>query len=217
VISTLRWYEICGINDTSDQNQKSYIMKKIFVVLSLCLMITGLRGQDRFTDPRDGNEYSTITVQGMTWMAENLRYKAGEGAYYFDNDPNNIPIYGVLYDWKTAISVCPDGWHLPSGEEFHKLVNFNEQKERWTYIASEPASFRIQLAGMKDHEGTYTEMDESGYYWTSTEYDKDFAEYFSYLLITKDPVVDISRKEDTQDVHGSEKSNKYSVRCVKNQ
>lgn len=192
-------------------------MKKAITLLLLILLFAGVRGQEKLKDPRDGNEYRTISVQGKTWMAENLRYKATEGAFYFDNDPNNVPIYGVLYNWETAIKVCPDGWHLPSGEEYHNLVNFNEQKERWTNVASEPASFRIQLAGMQDYEGTFTELDESGYYWTSTEYDKEFAEYFSYMLITFNTVVDISRKEDIQDVHGSEKSNKYSVRCVKNQ
>ena len=197
--------------------KKLYNMKKVIILFILSLWISCLMGQEKYIDPRDGNEYRTITVQGITWMAENLRFKGGKGADYFDNDPNNIPIYGVLYNWETAKSVCPDGWHLPSGEEFHNLVNFNEQKERWTNKSSEPASFRIQFGGMQDHEGIFTELDESGYYWTSTEYDKDFAEYFSYLLITRNPVVDISRKEDVQDVHGSEKTNKYSVRCVKNQ
>ena len=69
---------------------------------------------------------------------------------------------------------------------------------------------------MQDYEGTFTEMDQSAYFWTSTEYDKDNAEYLSYLVVIKTPVVDISRKADIADVHGTEKTNKYSVRCVKN-
>ena len=69
---------------------------------------------------------------------------------------------------------------------------------------------------MQDYEGTFTEMDESAYYWTSTEYDKDNAEYFSYMVVVSTPIVDISRKEDIADMHGAEKINKYSVRCLKN-
>jgi uncharacterized protein (TIGR02145 family) len=191
-------------------------MKKIFSLLILSGLIVNLLGQDKFTDPRDGNVYKTITVQGVKWMAENLRYKTPEGAYYFDNDTNNIPIYGVLYEWKTASKVCPAGWHLPSGSEFQTLVNYYDQKDTWRNKSTEAASFSIQLAGMQDYEGTFTEMDESGYYWTSTEYDKDNAEYFSYILFIETPVVDISRREDIADIHGTEKSNKYSVRCVKN-
>jgi uncharacterized protein (TIGR02145 family) len=190
-------------------------MKEILSAFVFLVIFTCLSGQDKFTDNRDGNVYQTITIEGVTWMAENLKFKAKEGAYYFDNDPNNIPAYGVLYEWKTALSVCPAGWHLPSGAEFQTLANHFEHKETWRKITSEHSSFGIQLGGMQDYEGTFSEMDESGYYWTSTEYDKNSAEYFSYLLINEIPVIDISREEDITDIYGTEKANKYSVRCVR--
>lgn len=148
-------------------------------------------------------------------MTENLRYIGKNGAKFFDNDSNNIPVYGVLYEWKTAVATCPQGWRLPTGSEFQTLMNHYEVKTTWRKIASDPNSFGIQLGGMQDFEGTFSEMDESGYYWTSTEYDKANAEYFSYLLIDDKPVIDISRKEDITDIHGTEKANKYSVRCLK--
>jgi uncharacterized protein (TIGR02145 family) len=139
-----------------------------------------------------------------------------QGAYLFDNDPNNYMNYGVLYNWETALKVCPDGWHLPTGQEFHDLVNFVDQKEGWKKGPSDSTSFGIQLGGMQDYEGTFSEMDQSAYFWTSTEYDKENAEYFSYIIVVNTPVTDISRKDDISDIHGTEKSNKYSVRCVKN-
>lgn len=191
-------------------------MKKILSAFLLLLAFANLSGQGKFTDKRDGNVYRTITIAGATWMAENLKYKAKSGAGYYDNDSNNIPGYGVLYDWKTAGNSCPNGWHLPSGAEFQTLINYFEQKKTWGKIASDPTSFGIQLGGMQDYESTFSEMDESGYYWTSTEYDKSNAEYFSYLLLDDKPVIDISRKVDIADIHGTEKSNKYSVRCLKN-
>jgi uncharacterized protein (TIGR02145 family) len=148
-------------------------------------------------------------------MVENLRYKAPEGAYYFDNDPKNNKAYGVLYNWKTAMKVCPDGWRLPKGPEFQALVSHFDQKEALKSEPSDTTSIDIQLGGMQDYEGTFTEMDESAYFWTSTEYDKDNAEYFSYSVVVHNKVVDISRKDDISDIHGAEKTNKYSVRCVK--
>ena len=66
---------------------------------------------------------------------------------------------------------------------------------------------------MKVHFLKWTKADITG---TSTEYDKNNAEYFSYLIIDDVPVIDISRKEDIADIHGTEKSNRYSVRCIKN-
>jgi uncharacterized protein (TIGR02145 family) len=190
-------------------------MKKILLVFMFLLFFMGLSAQVKFTDNRDGNVYRTITVAGVTWMSENLKYKAKSGAFCFDNDSNNIPTYGVLYEWKTALNSCPSGWRLPSGTEFQALINYFEQKEAWGKIASDPSSFGIQLGGMQDYEGTFSEMDESGYYWTSTEYDNTNAEYFSYLIIDDKPIIDISRKEDVADIHGTEKTNKYSVRCLK--
>jgi uncharacterized protein (TIGR02145 family) len=190
-------------------------MEKILSVLVFSVLFSGLSGQDKFTDKRDGNTYRTITIEGVTWMTENLKYNLKEGVSFFDNDINNIQGYGVLYEWKTAASVCPAGWHLPSGAEFQTLANHFEQNKTWGKVASEPSSFEIQLGGMQDYTGTFSEMDESGYYWTSTEYDKNSAEYFSYLLINEMLVIDLSREEDIADIHGTEKSNKYSVRCVK--
>ncbi len=190
-------------------------MKKVLSGFILLIVFADLSGQGSFTDKRDGNVYRTIKIAGATWMAENLRYKAKTGAFYFNNDSNNVSEYGVLYEWKTAMNTCPVGWHLPSGTEFQALINHFEQKDTWGKNVSDPSSFGIQLGGMQDYEGIYSEMDESGYYWTSTEYDINNAEYFSYLLIDDKPVIDISRKEDIADIHGTEKSNKYSVRCLK--
>jgi uncharacterized protein (TIGR02145 family) len=191
-------------------------MRKILLALSSLLIFTCLSGQEKFTDARDGNVYRTITLQGVTWMAENLKFNAIQGAHLFDNDSDNLPGYGLLYEWKAAITACPSGWHLPSGTEFQNLANHFEHIDTWWKIASDPSSFGIQLGGMQDHEGTFSEMDESGYYWTSTEYDTNNAEYFSYLMINKRAVIDISRKADVEEIPGTEKVNKYSVRCIRN-
>jgi uncharacterized protein (TIGR02145 family) len=190
-------------------------MKRMFIFLGLCFILMNMSGQGVLNDPRDGNVYRTITMGNNTWMVENLRYKSGTGTNYFDNDPSNYLTYGALYDWKTAMKVCPDKWHLPTGPEFQKLIDHFDQNGLWKSGPSDKNSFGIQLGGMQDYEGTFTEMNESAYFWTSTEYDKDNAEYFSYIVVVKTPVADISRKDDIQDIHGAEKTNKYSVRCVK--
>jgi uncharacterized protein (TIGR02145 family) len=192
-------------------------MKGTIIIFLVSVMYLNLSAQNKMTDPRDGNTYRTIAIAGTTWMSENLKYAAeGSGANCFDNNPDNIPVYGVLYDWKAALNACPEGWHLPAGSEFRTLMNHFESDEAWEKTGSVPVSFSIQLAGMRDYEGTFSEMDESAYFWTSTEYDENEAEFFSYMIINKRIVIDISRKEDMPDIHGAEKTNRYSVRCVKN-
>jgi uncharacterized protein (TIGR02145 family) len=192
-------------------------MKRFTIIAVISILCMNLAAQGKITDPRDGNSYRTITIAGVTWMAENLKYTAaGSGANFFDNNPDNVPWYGVLYDWKNALKACPEGWHLPSGSEFRTLMDNFEIEESWGKSELVPVSFGIQLAGMQDHEGTFTKIDECAYFWTSTEYDKNEAEFFSYMIINNRSVIDISRKEDMPDIHGAEKSNRYSVRCVKN-
>ncbi len=191
-------------------------MTRIRSASILIFLFVSLVAHSQFTDSRDGKTYGTTAIGPLIWMTENLKFSdAGEGSSCFGKNPYNMSSYGVLYNWNTAIKACPEGWRLPTGEEFRSLLGHLENEVPADRPASGPNVYPIQLAGMQDHEGTFTEMDESGYYWTSTEYNEAEAEYFSYMIINGHPVFDISRREDMPDIHGAEKTSKYSVRCVK--
>lgn len=94
----------------------------------------------------DGNSYATVTINGMEWMAENLKTSSfdngdpivnvtgaswatttiGAGCHY-DDDPNNESTYGRLYNYYTVSdsrNVCPNGWHVPSETEWDNLIDF---------------------------------------------------------------------------------------------
>jgi uncharacterized protein (TIGR02145 family) len=109
-----------------------------------------------FTDPRDKKKYSTVKIGEQTWMAENLNYSAKGKCY--DDKPANCTKYGRLYDWVTAMAlpsscdnknnkpcaekvkakhagICPKGWHIPSNEEWDKLIDYVENDKGCTGCA----------------------------------------------------------------------------------
>jgi len=79
-------------------------------------------GSGSFTDSRNGTKYKTVKIGTQTWMAENLNYEVGGSKCYNDN-PANCTKYGRLYDWTTATTICPSGWHLPTNADWETLVN----------------------------------------------------------------------------------------------
>jgi uncharacterized protein (TIGR02145 family) len=141
------------------------------------------------TDSRDGQTYSLVEIGTQCWMAENLNYSTGTN-WCFDNNPSNCVTYGRLYDWHTAISACPDGWHLPSDSEWQVLVDYlggdavaggkMKTVSGWSTPnagATNESGFSALPGG--NRLGNFNELGIQGYWWTGTAVDADFAWYRS--------------------------------------
>ncbi len=90
-----------------------------------------------YTDSRDSKVYKTVSIFGLTWIAENLAYlpevcapDAECGYWVYDYNGTDVTAakatanytdYGVLYNWEMAKTSCPAGWHLPTTEEWSML------------------------------------------------------------------------------------------------
>lgn len=108
-------------------------MKKLFLLpFILCFVVNSFsQTKGTFMDTRDAKVYKTIQIGTQTWLAENLAFKPDEGNFWtYNNDTSYVIKYGYLYDWETAKNVAPEGWHIPSLEEWLKLFdNFGGYEE----------------------------------------------------------------------------------------
>jgi uncharacterized protein (TIGR02145 family) len=107
---------------------------QIFYIFFL-ILITSCSSEFTMVD-NNGREYETVKIGNQVWMAENLNYPTENESWCYDENPENCEKFGRLYTWEAAINVCPDGWHLPSAEDWNQLTkyliensyNFDESK-----------------------------------------------------------------------------------------
>jgi len=153
------------------------------------------------TDPRDAQIYETVYLEGNWWMAESLRYgtvipsdslQKDNGiveTYAYDNDIQNIAVYGGLYSWYEAMQydetekgqgICPPGWHVPSFNEWNIIAPLNLPYLflDYYYGPGGPGGLNLKYAGYytfiwearqgEKYEGYFSDQKFGGRYWTSS-------------------------------------------------
>jgi len=124
-------------------------------------------------DSRDGKSYKIVKIGIQVWMVENLAFETASGSWTYDNNQSNIAKYGYLYNWRTAKTVCPSGWHLPSKLEFESLLsNFGGSsgyKANYTaLIPSGNSGFSASFGGWRYGNGSYNYIGKGGFFWSSS-------------------------------------------------
>jgi uncharacterized protein (TIGR02145 family) len=169
-------------------------------------------------------------------MAKNLNY-ATEGSACPDGDTRNCKRLGRLYSWAEAKTVCPEGWRLPTKEDFEKLIAemFKDgvassksdagaalkAKDGWFKkgngsdalgFKALPAGYRSAVSKADDGAVTGGKFDGIGgyaYFWSATE-DDEFLESLAYYLF-------LSFSNDAASLNAFAKEDYRSVRCVLHQ
>ena len=169
------------------------------------------------TDTRGGvtQTYKTIKIGNQIWMAENLNYSMRNTPCYDDLDIL-CKTYGRLYDWSSAISACPDDWHLPSRPEWDtlftnvggvstagiKLKSTSGWKSNGNGV--DDYGFAVLPAGYKPSNADFDKAESYAGFWSSIDYAGDNA-YYVYFDYSASGV----------NMRGDHKGSMFSVRCIK--
>ncbi len=188
------------------------------------------------TDPRDGMVYKTTTIGGQVWMAENLNYFDIEGASssikndwcYWDK-PENCESAGRLYTWKVAQRICPEGWRLPSNEDWTALLtavgadSLNEILWKGSSKLKSMSGWENDGSGTDDFGFTalpagkkfFTKVQDgftghgcSALMWASTEAEGGAADSLAFRM-------ELDCSNDNVTINTAKKYDGLSVRCVK--
>ncbi|MBN2411271.1 T9SS type A sorting domain-containing protein [candidate division KSB1 bacterium] len=164
----------------------------------------------------EGNVYKIVKIGDQWWMAENLKvthYRNGDpipnvtdstdwvtlksGAFCnYNNIENYVSTYGRLYNWFAVNDnnfIAPEGWHVPSDEEWRVLINYlggsevagGKIKESGTSHWFEPNTGATNESDFSALPGGYRFIYDSDYYlifsnayfWFSTEIYDNYAWY----------------------------------------
>lgn len=172
-------------------------------------------------DIRDNKTYRTIVIGNQVWMAENLNY--GDSLAYdsmkgrslcYENRENNCN--SRLYAWLPSQEICPEGWHLPSKEEWETLFTTvggtstaGDALKSLFCGGSDAFGFNALFAGYGyeryDGEILFEGKGSSTGYWSSTTSNSSNYAY----------AVNLGSNSDFARLNAIPKSHAFSVRCVK--
>ena len=163
-------------------------MKYVFLFLITVFSVQILSAQDSdfLLDERDDNIYLVIQFNDLWWMCQNLKYDAGEGSSCYDDDETNCMLKGRWYTWETAKKACPEGYRLPSDEDWKALETYigmdqSDLNKRYNRNSGTVGKFLKIDGGLgfdADFAGVVNPISDDAYFnthayfWTATEHDE---------------------------------------------
>jgi len=204
-------------------------LKNIYILFSLLSCIVNGQVNNVLFDLRDSSDYKIFNTDTQVWMSQNLKFNSPSKSLYFNNDTNFIKNYGRLYSFESATKVCPLGYHLPSKEEWEMLLSYLGAKEKkkcnlfkrekmplfdmkskyYLYKKNfeDTIDFNLVYGGWVENENRFLDLEKNGYYWTSTQYEKDYIYIINFDYDSKICTI--------QELENNTWNFYLSVRCVK--
>ncbi len=186
----------------------------------------------------NGNRYPGVQIGCNCWTQRNLEslnYADGRPipdvwVYYssmYSDSNRNEAIFGRLYSWYAAVDtvpgvspfaasdhiqgICPDGWHLPTIEDYRELMTLSasslKSPDYWIQDPGDNSTgFTALPAGYYNgHVDQFYYLMGNAYFWASDETPEGLGAYYFELMYGCDDLL-----EKHTDKHLG-----YSIRCLK--
>ena len=198
-----------GVGQTGGINKKiiwevlsemKYLTGKVIFKIEVLIPFSGTSGT--FIDSRDGSVYKWKRIGNQVWMVENLnvgiqikgrkdqRDNNKIEKYCYNDLESNCDEFGGLFQWGEMMQyasegiqgICPDGWHLPSREEWEALeMALGMPEEQATATSGWQGSnegsmlkeggstgFNALMSGWRTNGGSFAFGDFQTTLWSST-------------------------------------------------
>ncbi len=234
---------ISGLKDNTKYYLRAYATNKVGTAYGNEISFTTLPFNTYEVTDIDGYIYKALTIGTQDWFAENLKtthyangdiipdgtginHYTGLKPYWFayEHDLNNVQVFGRLYSWLIVNdnrNICPDGWHVPTSDEWNTLTMYlggaevagGKLKEsgstHWRSInigATNETGFTALPGGYfyPPAFNYFIQKEVVGYWWLSTEFDEDHANH-----------VHINYQYANLYAKSWPKTYCFSVRCIK--
>lgn len=200
-----------GVNDTDVLNNKGEFTVILSIISSIGIksevtqplsIINYKSCPNLVSISYKGQQYNTVLIGNQCWLKENLNVgimidgsvtMKNDGIhekYCYNNAPVNCEIYGGLYQWselmkyapKNSTGICPDGWHIPTENDFQILtktlggmeVAGSKLKEagsiHWqsqTHPSTNESDFTALSGGKRGSNGIFQEIGTTAYFASS--------------------------------------------------
>lgn len=187
-------------------------MKKISPLL-ICSVLAILFTNCGESLNEDDTPINEVKIGDQVWMTKNLNVdkfrngdpipeaktnedweqagKSKQPAWcYYDNDTVNGEKYGKLYNWyavNDSRGLAPNGWHIPSDDEWAKLIDYLGGKDvaglkmkntsGWVKEGdgTNESGFSCLPGGFRFVDGYFDYIEHNGCWWSSTQKDNEGA------------------------------------------
>lgn len=197
----------CSSKDSSKESAEGSVAETKSETKSAPKISMEVINGESFVDARDNQVYRYVKIGNATWMKDNLRLATANS--FCTQEYGGCDKVGRHYTIEELPTLCPDGWRMPKSKDFmamQKSCKKNPGFCLWHEFekqGSDEIGFSALAMGRYDlHVSKYSEVGTQAYFWSESNGK------------AKD-VFTLKKGEYASSINRAEKSDAFTVRCVK--